>query len=406
MATSRPAVDGALLARVRADTPALDRIAHFNNAGASLPPRPVLDAVIDHLQLEARIGGYEAAAAMAGDLERVYELAARFLACQASEVAIVDSATRGWTSAFSAVPLREGDRILTFSSEYGSNYIHMARIAKACGALLQVLPTGSTTDETLGRLADAINESVRVVALTHVAMSDGTIHPAPEVGRIAHDAGALFFLDACQSAGQLPLDVGVLGCDVLALAGRKFLRAPRGTGVLYVRSEILERLRTGTVDIRAATIESDGTISVLPSARQFELFESSHALRLGLGAALSYALEIGLEPIRDRVTGLASHLREILRGIDRVTVLESGAPLSGIVTFSVRGVDAATVQARLAAQRFNVWPIRGSGPALDVHSRNLSEVLRASVHYFNTIDEIDRLADAVAATATSSPSSD
>ena len=217
--------------RARNETPGCAHVAHFNNAGAALPPQPVLDTVIGHLQLEAEIGGYEAADRRTEDLEGVYESIARLLGCAAGEIAVVDSATRAWDMAFYAFRLQEGDRVLTTHAEYASNYIAL----KQRGLQIDVVPDDESGQVDVDALASMLDERVKLVSLVQVPSQGGLVQPAAAVGALTRAAGVPLLLDACQSLGQLPVDVGELGCDILAATGRKFLRGPRGTGFLYVR---------------------------------------------------------------------------------------------------------------------------------------------------------------------------
>jgi len=128
------------LDRVRRETPGCARVLHFNNAGASLMPRPVLDALVGHLQLEAQAGGYEAAAQAASEIDHVYDALARLLNVRRDEIAFVENATRAWDMAFYSMRLDRGDRILTGMAEYASNYIAFLQVASRTGALVEAVP--------------------------------------------------------------------------------------------------------------------------------------------------------------------------------------------------------------------------------------------------------------------------
>jgi selenocysteine lyase/cysteine desulfurase len=230
-----------------------------------------------------------------------------------------------------------------------------------------------------------------------VPTSGGLVNPAAAIGRVARKAGVPYLLDACQAAGQMPLNVQEIGCDMLSATGRKFLRGPRGTGFLYVRREWADKLEPPFLDMRAATWTGPDSYDIRPDARRFETWESYVAGRIGLGVAVDYALGWGLDRIEARVTTLADDLRARLDAIAGVTVRDLGEKRCGIVTFTVEGLGADTVKQRLAEQGIHVLTSTASGTLLDMQTRGLSELVRASVHYYNTETEIDRLAEVVAA---------
>ncbi len=381
---------------VRADTPACSELIHFNNAGSSLPPRPVVEAVKAHIDLEAAMGGYEAAAHAADREYDFYRAAATMLGCDPSEIAFTVSASDAWWRAFCAVPLKAGERILTGRSEYVANALGLLQ-AKARGVEVVLIPDDEDGQIDLDALAAELSQGAAMVALTHVPTSSGLVNPASEVGALAKQAGAWFLLDACQSAGQLPLDVNELQCDFLSLTGRKFLRGPRGTGLLFVRSEGLERLDpTPFLDGRSADWTSPWEYRLHTSAQRFELFEVSYAAKHGLGVAIDYALELGLDAIAARVGALADRLRAGLDGIEGVTVRDLGRRRCGIVTFTVDDRTAADIAAHLRAHDVNVTFGTTSAAQFDLGLRGLPEVVRASVHYFNTNEEVDRVLDLLA----------
>ena len=391
--------------RARADTPGCENVAHFNNAGSSLPPRPVLDAVIAHLEREAEIGGYEAAAERADQIEHTYDALARLLGCAPDEVAVVENATRAWDMAFYSFRFEPGDRILTGVAEYASNWIALKQVADRTGAEIAVIPDdehGQVSVEALASMLEADGGSrVKLVSLVHVPSQGGLVNPAAEVGRVTRAAGVPLLLDACQSAGQMPLDVAALGCDVLTGTGRKFLRAPRGTGFMYVQRELIERLEPPLLDLHSAEWLPGGDgYRIRPDARRFETWEGNVAGKIGLGVAADYALSIGLEAIRERVTGLAADLRERLGALPGATVHDRGREKCGIVTFSLAGIGAARVVAALREERINVSLMPASYARLDFGPRGLDEVVRASVHYYNSEAELERLIRAVSSCGT------
>jgi cysteine desulfurase/selenocysteine lyase len=394
------------VASVRADTPGCENVLHLNNAGASLPPAIVLERVKAHLDLEAEIGGYEAADRTADEYERVYASIARMLGCQVEEIALVENATRAWDAAFYALAeqFQPGDKILTAANEYVSNYIAFLQMVRKRGIEIVVVPSETNGEISLRALEAAIEQHgrrVKLIALTHVPTNGGLIQPAAAVGRIARRNKIPFLLDACQSAGQMPLRVEELGCDMLSATGRKYLRGPRGTGFLYVRQSLLEQLEPPLLDMRSAEWTARDQYEIRKDARRFETWESSIACRLGLGVAVEYAMAIGLEKIRDRVAMLADQLREQLAGILDVTVRDlpgSGKQSQcGIVTFMHAQHAAQMIFERMRDQRINVRVNPASATRIDTEQRGLTDMVRASVHYYNTEEELARFSRAIRA---------
>jgi cysteine desulfurase / selenocysteine lyase len=376
--------------RLRADTAGCEQSIFFNNAGASLQPRPVVARVTEHLRLEERIGGYEASDAVADELAGVYASLARLLNCAPEEVALQESATRAWDSAFYSFQFAPGDRILTAASEYASNYIAFLHVGERTGVEICVVDSDASGQLDIEAMRRLLDDRVKLIALTHMPTNGGLVQPAAEVGRIAREANVPFLLDACQSAGQINLDVEALGCDMLSATGRKFLRGPRGTGFLYVRTSLLPRLRPAVLDMRAADWVATNKFELRPDAKRFESWESSAALRLGMGAAVEYALALGLSNIERRVQSLAALLRRRLGEINGVTVHDQGRVLSGIVTFTLEPHSAQAVMGHLKRNHISVRITDRFAARLDLERRGLNELVRASVHYYNTEEEVDR----------------
>ncbi len=389
------------VARARRETPGSERVLHFNNAGAALMPQPVLDATQNYLTLEAQIGGYETGAREHEAVERVYGAAAELLGCDADEIAFVETATRAWDMVFYALPFAPGDRILTARAEYASNVVAFLQIARKTGAVVEVIPSDETGQLSVEALAEMIDERVKLIAITHVPTNGGLVNPAAAVGQVAREAGITYLLDACQSVGQIPIDVRAIGCDVLSTAGRKYLRGPRGTGLLYIRRELCQALEPPFLDDHAATWVAPDRYQIRADARRFENWEANFAGKVGLGVALDYALGWGMDAIWERVQRLANTLREGLEAIPGVTVRDLGAERCGIVTFTSAAMAAGEVRGALSAQAMNVTVSSIASTRFDMEARGLHEVVRASVHYYNDETEVERFCGAVRAMATS-----
>lgn len=381
--------------RARRDTPGCEHVLHFNNAGAALMPKQVLDAVTEHLRLEAQIGGYEAAEAAHDQVEHVYDAVSQLIGCQREEVAIIENATRAWDMAFYSVPFKRGDRILTSMAEYASNYISFLQVAQRTGAVVEAIPNDESGQVSVEALQSMIDERVKLIAVTHVPTNGGLVNPAGEIGKIARQTGILYLLDACQSVGQMPIDVQAIGCDMLSATGRKYLRGARGTGFLYVRRDLIERLEPPFLDLHAAKWVTKEKYQIRSDARRFENWETYYAGKIGLGVAIDYALDWGLDAIWTRLSSLADSLRARLQQIPRVQVRDLGVQKCGIVTFTVDGWQPENIRRKLAEQKINVSVSTAASTRLDMDERGLASVVRASVHYYNTEDEVERFCDSI-----------
>ena len=363
-------------------------------------PTPVLDVQIEHLKLEASIGGYEAAAAAAVRCEAVYASVSKLIHADVDEVALVENATVAWDMAFYSLPFDKGDRILTSEAEYAANYIAYLHVAKRTGVVVESIPCANSGEVDTKALEDMIDDRVKLISITHIPTNGGLVNPASEIGRIAKTNNITYLLDACQSVGQLPIDVDELGCDILSATGRKYLRGPRGTGFLYVRKDLLATLEPPMIDLFAAKWVAPDQYELRPDARRFENWENNYTARLGLGVAIDYALNLGIEPIWKRIVELSSSLRQNLSVIDGITICDIGSVQGGIVTFTLEGFDATTIKKMVGAQGINVSVSNPSSTLLDATRRNLPPVVRASVHYYNDEAEVARLVDTIRAITT------
>jgi cysteine desulfurase/selenocysteine lyase len=384
------------LQTARRDTPGCDNVLHFNNAGAALMPKQVLQSCVDHLQLESRIGGYEAAALSHESVERVYTSAALLLKCNSCEIAVVENATRAWDMVFYSIPFKATDRILTSAAEYASNYIAYLQMARRTGVKVEVIPNDEYGQVSVKALRNMLDQHVKLIAISHVPTNGGLINPAAEIGKVAREANTLYLLDACQSIGQMPIYVNEIGCNMLSATSRKYLRGPRGSGFLYVQHNLLEDLEPPFLDLHAAKWTAKNHFEIRSDARRFETWETNIAAKIGLGVAIEYALKWGLEAIWARISLLAQMLRIRLAELDGlITLHDQGVEKCGIVTFSIKGKDSNTIRRKLSEQRINVSVSLPEDTRVDMDERKLGTILRASVHYYNSEDEIERFIRAI-----------
>ena len=304
----------ALLTKWRADTPGVAECTHLNNAGSALMPAPVVRVVTDQLKREALMGGYEAADAARDSVQQAYQAVAELIAAAPANVAVVENATVAFFQALSSFDFRSGDVIVTTRNDYISNQLAYLSLARRCGVVVL-----RAADATAGGVdPDSVRELLRhprarLLAVTWVPTNSGLIQPVETLGEIAAAAGVPYLVDACQAAGQLPIDARRLRCDFLSATARKFLRGPRGIGFLYVSDRVIERGQYPLyIDMRGAAWTAADAFELAPDARRFENWEFSYALLLGLGEAARYANEVGIARGGARARALAARVRREL----------------------------------------------------------------------------------------------
>jgi len=381
--------------KLRSDTPGCAHVTHFNNAGSALMPQVVIDAQQNYLNYEINQGGYEAVDHFREQLNQPYQQIAQLINAQSQEIALLESATTAWVKAFFSLTFQPGDRIVTAKAEYATNYINYLHLAKSQQITIEVIPNDESGQISISALEKLLEEdqhkTIKLISITHVPTNGGLVNPAEEVGKLAKKYAVLYLLDACQSVGQMPIDVQKIGCDILSATGRKYLRAPRGTGFLYVRQSVLNTLEPREIDMFAAEWTTNDTYELRQDARKFEYYEYNPANRMGLSAAVQYALDLGLDNIWQRIQHLGDLLRKQLAEIPNVTVHDLGQVKGGIVSFGVHGIKTAFIKQKLRKESINVSLIVANGTLLDMQDRGLDHLVRASVHYYNTEKEIEQL---------------
>lgn len=389
-----PALD---IERLRADTPGCASVTHLNNAGSALPPAIVTQTQIDHLRLEESIGGYEAHAHAQGRVDAVYDSVAALAGCRADQVALVESATAAWSRGFAAIhntrPLSAGDRVLASSSEYASNVLPLLQLARSRGVTVEFIPDDTEGCTDVDAFAAMLGPDVALVAVNQCPSQNGLVNDVAAIGAALRTSGsdAWYLVDACQSFGQLPVSASEIGADFLSATGRKFLRGPRGTGFLVASDRALTELEPFPLDLHSATWQPAG-FDLAPGATRFESWEKSYAAMLGLGAAIDYALDCGLESIAARIQHLAAYARASLAAIPGVTVLDRGAHPGGIVTITHSAIAAPDLAARIKAGGVNVSLSTPDYSRIDFDAHGIAGLVRVSPHAYNTTEEIDRLA--------------
>jgi selenocysteine lyase/cysteine desulfurase len=385
------------IARLRSDTPGCQQRIHLNNAGAALMPAAVVQAIQDHITLESRIGGYEAADARQDAILAAYRSVADLIGAQARNIAFTENATAAFALALSSVPFAPGDVIVTTRNDYASTQIQLLSLQARLGVRILRAPDRSAGGVDVQAMAELIRRHrVRLVCVTHIPTNSGLVQDVRAIGSVCRDAGVLYLIDACQSIGQLPLDVAALGCDFLSASARKYLRGPRGAGFLYVSDRALDQgLEPLFIDMRGADWIAEDRYRAVTDAKRFENWESAWALVLATGEAARYARLVGMQAISQRVSMLGQRLREQLGSINRVRILDRGSELCGIVSVAIDGRDPGELVTALRARGINTSAQQRENALLDFDDKRVTSLLRISPHYYNTEEEIDQAVAAI-----------
>lgn len=376
---------------LRNDTPGCSIHNHLNNAGASLPPQPVIQTIQDYLAKEALHGGYEVAAAQASEIAGFYESTASLLNAKAHNIAFAGSATDAYFRALSSIPFEPGDTLLTTDDDYVSNQIAFLFLQKRLKINLvraAKLPEGGVDPQSMSDLME--KHQPRLVAVTHVPTNSGLIQDVEAIGQLCRERDIWYLVDACQSAGQMPLDVTKIGCDFLSATIRKWLRGPRGAGFLYVSDLALGAgFEPVFPDMAGGVWDSADKYRLEPSARRYEQWEKNYALVLGSKAAIDYALMLGLDDIEQTVTDLSQYTRQQLSSLQGVRLLDKGHRKCGIVTAHFQGKTPTEIKKALDSANIHAGIGTTINAQIDFTEKGVDWALRLSPHYYNTKAEID-----------------
>jgi isopenicillin-N epimerase len=356
---------------------------NLNCGSVGCSPLPVLNAVIDHLLSAEAFRepaypwfGYEENPR----LREVRDALAALLHCHRDELALVRNATEANNVVCNGLDLKAGDEVLLTDQEHPGGRCGWEQRAARHGIVLNTvaLPRpAASVDEIVGRFAKALTPRTRIVVFSHVTSPTGTVLPAKELCRLARDRGVLSHVDGAHAIGQLPLDLHAMGCDFYASSPHKWLLAPKGTGTLFIREELLERLWV--------TIASSGWRDHALKAYRFSNFGTSNlSVMVGLKAALEFHRTLGPDRVYARVHQLATRVRDGLKGHPQLRVVNATADafFAGMVSFEPVKGDLKGVLAELAARNIRV----AGGP----------DRIRVATHVFTQSTELNALLDAIA----------
>ncbi len=386
------AIDAGGIRRLRGRIPAMKGQVYVNWGGSGPSPTQVLREVNRFLKRESRLGPFhpllrdESKAAMGALRLEISKL----LGAREDEIALMDNTTSGVNIAAAGIEWKAGDEAIVTDLEHPGGYLPWLMWRERRGRIkVRLLETGASDEELLSNLRAMITPRTRAVCVSHIAWLTGRRLPLREIGRLCRKAGALLVVDGAQSVGQIPIDVKKCLADVYTVSGQKWLMGPQGTGAVFVRNGLREKIRESGIGYRSAAARSLTKLTYTPQrgAIRFEIATISPALYSGLRVAVETCRQSGPAGIERRVRRLANRLLKRLRSEPGIEVLTPPGPAqSGLVTFRAGKLSAQeTAEEMLKKHKVVLRAVDSVPPAV-----------RASIHYINTEAEIDRIADGAA----------
>jgi len=360
---------------------------HFNTAGSGLLSEKTLNLMQGYLQAEHQLGAYEAELDFTAVLEvEVYANIARLLGAEAHNIALFDGATKAWVTALDSLTWFEGARVLVTPYEYAGNLIALSALHRLYGVVVEVMPLLANGDLDLAWLARNISMEVRLVSIVHIPSCCGIVNDIEGVGNIVRDYPCLYFVDACQSTGILPLKVQDIGCDVLTAAGRKFLCGPRGTGFAYLSERFLAVAQPRFTDLNRASVNEVGVVSLGGrDARCFEYAERNNAAVIGLNQAVKECLANGCGAGLE----IYQHLYRTLARAPYVSLIAPGARHEGIISFIHSRYPAVELVSYLRTQGVNCWSGYSSHTPYYMLGQGCERFVRVSINEKNSLEDAD-----------------
>lgn len=375
----------------RNDTIGCQNQIYFNSAGCSLMPQIALDTMIEYLQSENITGGYELAKQKINENNQFYNEVSTLLNCTPDNIAFATSATDAYMKALSSIDFKKDDVILTTADDYISNQIAFLSLKKRHGIKLNRVNKLQNNELDFEDFENKIKKHhPKLVAVTHIPTNTGLVQDVVQVGLLCQKYNILFLLDACQSAGQMNVDVQKIKCDFLTATGRKFLRGPRGTGFLYVSNKVLKlNLEPLFLDFNGATWKSANVYQSVKTAKRFETWEMSHAAMAGFTTSLAYLNNIGIKNIYAYNAKLANYFRQKLSEMQNLHVMDYGTTLSNIITIRPLIMSLEQIEILLKHNKICYSVATKANAVMDFEAKKIDWTIRFSPHYFNTIEEID-----------------
>jgi cysteine desulfurase/selenocysteine lyase len=385
---------------IRADIPLLDELIYLDAASTTPTPEPVVRAMCDyyhHYNANIGRGAYKTAVKATTKFENAREKIAKFINSAKNEVIFTKNTTEAINIVANGLNFKRGDSIIVPNIEHHSNFIPWLNLKKE-GINLKVIKADKYGVIDAADVESAVDETTRLITTTHISNSIGSCQPIYEMGNIAEENDLLYLIDAAQSAGHIKFDVKETKADFVSFPGHKGLLGPVGTGFLYCKNEVAEEIKPMNFGGGTVSNVSEEDFTLEPHPAKFEGGTQNIAGVIGLGAAVNYVEDIGIENIEKHSIKLTKYMYNEINSIDNIICYGNPDNIHGILAFNINGMNSHDV-AKILDEIKNICVRSGYHCAIPsikhIGADSLDGTVRASVHYYNTKEEIDIFAETV-----------
>tara|TARA_X000000950_G_scaffold200461_1_gene241365 strand:- start:3796 stop:4935 length:1140 start_codon:yes stop_codon:yes gene_type:complete len=361
---------------------------NFNNAGSSFGTSRTLKVIKKFLEFEVKVGGYYAEKLYEDKLNQFYINVSKLINSRTDEISFLQNSTYAWNFFLSSIKLKKDENVVILDNEYGSNHIGLIN-KKIKYQISKINDDGQFCPNDL---VNKINKKTKIIFVCHIASQCGDEINVEKIGNIIKkiNKNIIFVVDACQSIGQVKIDVKKQKCDVLVGSGRKYLRGPRGTGILYMNRQVKRLVCPSIVDIKNSFLEKN-KILTKDKTRFFEVFEYSPALKLGLSEAIQNINNIGIDKIQKKIKKLSNFFLSEMKSFHQIDFYENPRFNIGINTFSIKGLKSSKIYDYLLKHKILTSVANYQTSPNYFKKKNIKSVLRVSFHYYNNFEEVSKL---------------
>lgn len=383
---------------IRRDIPFLDEVIYLDAASTTPTPQPVVDAMCDyyhHYNSSTGRGAYKTAVKATSEVEKTRSILAEFINSRKEEIIFTKNTTEAINLVAHGFNFKKGDSLIVPNIEHHSNLVPWLNLKKQ-GVEINIIKSDSQGVVDPTKIDNAIDQNTKLISITHISNSIGSMQPVEEIGKIAKENDILYLVDAAQSVGHMSINIDKLNADFVAFPGHKGLLGPVGTGFLYAQKDVCNELEP--VNLGGGTVldvtEHDYKLTDGPA--RFEGGTLNISGLIGLGAAVDYIKRIGMDKIEKHGNKITKMMFEGINDIEDSRVYGNPEVIYDMVGFNINGVNCHDV-AKILDEQNNICVRSGMHCAIpairQIGAYELGGTVRASIHYYNTKEEIKTLID-------------